>query len=72
MDAGESFSASDGSDSEDGLTERINTSQPPQRKKKRYSQLFRPEWLADIELKEWLGRDSTGSAYCKWCNSSQS
>lgn len=70
MAARESFSASDFTDSDDdGLTERISTPQTSQSKKKRYSQSFRSEWLADEELKEWLVRDKTGSAYCKWCNS---
>ena len=53
----ESLNTSASTDSDDG-------------KKKRYGQAFRFEWLADTELKEWLARDKTGSAFCKWCNCS--
>ena len=63
-------SPSDSSDSDDGLTE-TTVDKPQQsaaRKKKRYSQTFRPEWLADKDFKDWLARDTTGSVYCKWCN----
>lgn len=36
---------------------------------KKYSQMFRSEWLADKNLKSWLARDTKSqNAFCKWCN----
>ena len=49
------------------LSNESNSQASPQKKIKRYAQVFNVKWLTDTQLKDWLqqDRDNKDYSYCK-------